>query len=50
MLAHRRWPAGTNLVEGINNMTKVINWTDYSYRGDACFFCKIRADLPGVGR
>jgi transposase len=50
ILAHCRWPLGTNLVEGINNKIKVIKRMAYGYRDDAYFFLKIRAAFPGVGR
>ena len=49
ILAHCRWPLGTNLVEGINNRIKVIKRVAYGYRDDAYFFLKIRAAFPGVG-
>ena len=50
ILAHCRWPLGTNLVEGINNRIKVIKRVAYGYRDDAYFFLKIRDAFPGVGR
>jgi transposase len=50
ILAHCRWPLGTNLVEGINNKIKVIKRMAYGFRDDAYFFVKIRAAFPGVGR
>jgi transposase len=49
ILAHCRWPLGTNLVEGINNKIKVIKRIAYGYRDDAYFFLKIRAAFPGLG-
>ncbi|NZA27569.1 ISL3 family transposase [Luteimonas sp. SJ-92] len=49
ILAHCRWPLGTNLVEGINNRIKVIKRVAYGYRDDAYFFLKIRAAFPGLG-
>ena len=49
ILAHCRWPLGTNLVEGINNKIKVIKRVAYGYRDDAYFFLKIRAAFPGLG-
>lgn len=49
IVAHCRWPMGTNLVEGINNRIKVINRIAYSFRDDAYFFLKIRAAFPGLG-
>lgn len=49
ILAHCRWPLGTNLVEGINNRIKVIKRVAYGYRDDAYFFLKIRAAFPGHG-
>ena len=50
ILAHCRWPLGTNLIEGINNKIKVIKRMAYGFRDDAYFFLKIRAAFPGVGR
>jgi len=47
ILAHTRWPLGTNLVEGINNRIKVIKRMAYGYRDDYYFFLKIRAAFPG---
>ncbi len=47
ILAHCRWPLGTNLVEGINNKIKVIKRMAYGFHDDAYFFLKIRAALPG---
>lgn len=49
ILAHCRWPLGTNLVEGINNKIKVIKRMAYRFRDDAYFFLKIRAAFPGLG-
>ena len=49
ILAHCRWPLGTNLIEGINNKIKVIKRMAYGFRDDAYFFLKIRAAFPGVG-
>lgn len=49
VLAHCRWPLGTNLVEGINNKIKVIKRMAYGFRDDAYFFLKIRAAFPGLG-
>lgn len=49
ILAHCRWPLGTNLLEGINNRIKVIKRVAYGFRDDAYFFLKIRAAFPGVG-
>ena len=48
ILAHCRWPLGTNLIEGINNKIKVIKRIAYGYRDDAYFFLKIRAAFPGI--
>jgi len=48
ILAHCRWPLGTNLIEGINNRIKVIKRMAYGFRDDAYFFLKIRAAFPGV--
>jgi transposase len=50
ILAHCRYPLGTNLIEGINNRIKVIKRMAYGFRDDAYFFLKIRAAFPGVGR
>lgn len=50
ILAHCRFPLGTNLVEGINNRIKVIKRMAYGFRDDDYFFLKIRAAFPGVGR
>jgi hypothetical protein len=47
ILAHCRWPLGTNLIEGINNRIKVIKRMAYGFRDDAYFFLKIRAAFPG---
>ena len=49
ILAHSRWPLGTNLIEGINNRIKVIKRMAYGFRDDAYFFLKIRAAFPGIG-
>ena len=49
ILAHSRYPLGTNLIEGINNKIKVIKRMAYGFRDDAYFFLKIRAAFPGVG-
>lgn len=49
ILAHCRYPLGTNLIEGINNKIKVIKRMAYGFRDDAYFFLKIRAAFPGVG-
>jgi transposase len=49
ILAHSRWPLGTNLVEGINNKIKVIKRMAYGFRDDTYFFLKIRAAFPGNG-
>lgn len=50
ILAHCRYPLGTNLIEGINNRIKVIKRMAYGFRDDAYFFLKIRAAYPGIGR
>jgi transposase len=50
ILAHCRYPLGTNLIEGINNKIKVIKRMAYGFRDDAYFFLKIRAAFPGVGQ
>jgi transposase len=50
ILAHCRYPLGTNLIEGINNKIKVIKRMAYGFRDDAYFFLKIRAAFPGIGR
>jgi transposase len=47
ILAHCRWPLGTNLIEGINNTIKVIKRMAYGYRDDRYFFLRIRAAFPG---
>lgn len=47
ILAHCRWPLGTNLIEGINNKIKVIKRMAYGFRDDRYFFLKIRAAFPG---
>ena len=49
ILAHCRWPLGTNLLEGINNRIKVIKRIAYGFRDDAYFFLKIRTAFPGNG-
>lgn len=48
ILAHCRWPLGTNVIEGINNTIKVIKRMAYGYRDDEYFFLKIRAAFPGI--
>lgn len=47
ILAHCRWPMGTNIIEGINNTIKVIKRMAYGFRDDHYFFLKIRAAFPG---
>ena len=37
ILAHCQWPLGTNLIEGINNKSKVIKPTAYGFRDEAHF-------------
>jgi len=49
ILAHCRYPFGTNLIEGINNKIKVIKRMAYGFRDDQYFFLKIRAAFPGIG-
>lgn len=49
LIAHCRWPLGTNLIEGINNKIKVIKRMAYGFRDDAYFFLKIRAAFPELG-
>jgi len=49
ILAHCRWPLGTNLVEGINSEIKVIKRMAYGFRDDTYFFLKIRAAFPAIG-
>jgi transposase len=49
ILAHCRYPLGTNLIEGINNRIKVIKRMAYGFRDDVYFFLKIRAAFPGIG-
>lgn len=48
ILAHCRFPLGTNLIEGINNKIKVIKRMAYGFRDDLYFFLKIRAAFPGI--
>jgi transposase len=48
IVAHARYPLGTNLIEGINNKIKVIKRMAYGFRDDAYFFLKIRAAFPGL--
>jgi len=48
ILAHCRWPLGTNIIEGINNTIKVIKRMAYGFRDDHYFFLKIRAAFPGI--
>lgn len=48
ILAHCRFPLGTNLIEGINNKIKVIKRMAYGFRDDNYFFLKIRAAFPGI--
>jgi transposase len=47
IIAHCRWPLGTNLIEGINNTIKVIKRMAYGFRDDRYFFLRIRAAFPG---
>lgn len=49
IVAHCRYPLGTNLIEGINNKIKVIKRMAYGFRDDYYFFLKIRAAFPGIG-
>ncbi len=49
ILAHCRYPLGTNLIEGITNKIKVIKRVAYGFRDDHYFFLKIRAAFPGNG-
>ena len=49
IIAHCRYPLGTNLIEGINNKIKVIKRIAYGFRDDHYFFLKIRAAFPGNG-
>ena len=48
ILAHCKYPLGTNLIEGINNKIKVIKRIAYGFRDDHYFFLKIRAAFPGI--
>lgn len=48
ILAHCRWPLGTNLIEGINNKIKLIKRMAFGFRDDEYFFLKIRAAFPGI--
>lgn len=50
ILAHCRYPLGTNLIEGMNNRIKVIKRMAYGFRDQAYFFLKIRAAFPGLAR
>ncbi|MBB3262026.1 transposase [Paraburkholderia bannensis] len=47
ILARRRHPLNTSIVEGINNTIKVIKRRAYGYRDEEYFFLKIRAAFPG---
>ena len=47
ILAHCRYPLGTNVIEGINNTIKVIKRMAYGFRDDHYFFLRIRAAFPG---
>jgi transposase len=49
ILAHCRYPLGTNLIEGIKNEIKVIKRMAYGFRDDAYSFLKIREAFPGIG-
>jgi transposase len=49
IIAHAKYPLGTNLIEGINNKIKVIKRIAYGFRDDRYFFLKIRAAFPGIG-
>nr|ART35514.1 A398 [uncultured bacterium] len=48
ILAHCKYPLGTNLIESINNKIKVIKRIAYGFRDDHYFFLKIRAAFPGI--
>lgn len=48
ILAHCRFPLGTNLIEDINNKIKVITRMAYGFRDDHYFFLKIRVAFPGI--
>lgn len=48
ILAHGRWPLGTNVVAGIANKIKVIRRMAYGFRDNANFFPKIRSTFLGV--
>ena len=50
MLAHCRWPLGTNLIEGTIKKIKVIKRIAYGFRDEAYFFLRIRAAFRGAGR
>ncbi|MGU7842330.1 ISL3 family transposase [Burkholderia sp. AW33-5] len=50
ILARRRHPLNTSVVEGINNTIKVIKRRAYGYRDEEYFFLKIRAAFPGNPR
>ena len=47
ILAHSRWPVGTNLVEGINNRIKVIKRMAYGLRDGLYFLLTVRAAFSG---
>lgn len=49
ILAHCRYPLGTDMIKGINNRIKVIKRMAYGFRDEAYLSLKIRAAYPGIG-
>ncbi|MFY3093602.1 transposase [Achromobacter xylosoxidans] len=49
ILAHARWPLGTNLVAGVNSRVKVIKRMEYGFIYDH-FLLTIREVVPGNPR
>lgn len=50
ILASAIFPMNTSILEGVNNMIKVIKRTAYGFRDAAYFFLKIKAAFPGKAR
>jgi len=48
LLAHRRYPINSGVLEGINNKVKVIRRIAYGYRDHDYFFLKIRSHFTGI--
>ncbi len=48
ILAHCRWPLGTNLIEGIDNRVKAIKRLSHGFRDDQHFCLTIRTASPGI--